>query len=87
MQANEPLVVQLQAQWRGMLVRKPYQERLGYLHSQQDQTVKLQAYWKGYQQRKAYQERLDFLKRQAAVALRVSTVDLNLHLNFSGPRS
>lgn len=75
MQANEPVIVQLQAQWRGALVRRPYQERLSYLSSHQDKAVQLQAYWKGYQQKKAYQERLAFLKRQAAVALRVSATN------------
>ena len=72
MQANEPLIVQLQANWRGLLVRRPFQDRLAYLRSNQDRAVKLQATWKGYQQRKAYQERLAFLRQQAAVALRVS---------------
>ncbi len=72
MQANEPLIVQLQARWRGNLVRQPYQERLSYLRSHQDEAVRLQAYWKGFKQRKAYQERLEFLKKQAAVVVRVS---------------
>ena len=72
MQANEPLIVQLQARWRGTLVRQPYQERLSYLRSHQDKAVRLQAYWKGYKQRKAYQERLEYLKKQVAVVVRVS---------------
>lgn len=76
MQANEPLIMQLQAKWRGFLVRRPYQDRLRYLQSHQEQAVKLQAYWKGHQQKKAYQERLTFLKEQAAVALRVSPLQL-----------
>ena len=72
MQANEPLIVHLQATWRGVMVRRPYQDRLNYLQSHQEQAVKLQAYWKGHQQKKAYKERLAFLKQQAAVALRVN---------------
>ena len=79
MQSNEPLIVQLQAHWRGILVRRPYQERLSYLQSHKDKAVQLQAHWKGYQQRKAYKERLDFLKRQAAVAVRVSQTWTDVH--------
>lgn len=72
MEANEPLIVQLQACWRGALVRKPFKERLTYLRDHKDQAVKLQAQWKGYRQRKAYKERLEFLKQQAAVAVKVT---------------
>ena len=71
MQANEPLIIQLQAHWRGVIVRKPFQERLAYLQSNKDKAIRLQAYWKGYRQRKAYRERMNFLKLQAAVAIRV----------------
>ena len=71
MEANEPLIVQLQACWRGALVRKPFRERVNYLRDHKDQTVTLQAHWKGYRQRKAYRERLEFLKQQAAVAVKV----------------
>ena len=71
MQANEPLIVQLQACWRGALVRRPFRERLTYLQDHKDQAVTLQAHWKGFRQRKAYQERLEYLKQQAAIAVKV----------------
>ena len=71
MQANEPLIVQIQARVRGAQVRRPYKERLGYLSSRQEDAVKLQAAWKGFKQRKAYKERLDFLSKQTAVAVKV----------------
>ena len=71
MEANEPLIVQLQAHWRGGLVRRPFQKRLAYLRDHKDQAVTLQAHWKGYRQRKEYSERLEFLKKQAAIAVKV----------------
>ena len=71
MEANEPLIVQLQACWRGALVRKPFRERMGFLRDHKEQAVTLQAHWKGYRQRNAYKERLEFLKQQAAVAVKV----------------
>ena len=71
MEANEPLIVQLQAHWRGALVRRPFQDRLEYLRKHEAQAVLLQAHVKGYQQRKAYQDRLEFLRKQAAIIVRV----------------
>ena len=71
MEANEPLIVQLQAHWRGALVRRPFQDRLEYLRKHEAQAVVLQTHVKGYQQRKAYQSRLEFLRKQAAIAVRV----------------
>ena len=71
MEANEPLIVQLQAHWRGGLVRRPFQKRVAYLREHKDQAVTLQAHWKGYRQRKDYRERLEFLKKQAAIAVKV----------------
>ena len=71
LEANTPLVVQLQARWRGMLVRRTYQARLQYLRDNADSAVALQAHWRGYRQRKAYQERLAYLNGQAATAVKV----------------
>ncbi|XP_066512297.1 ras GTPase-activating-like protein IQGAP2 [Hoplias malabaricus] len=56
--ANEPLIIQLQAQTRGYLQRKAYSERLAYLTQQEPSVIKLQASWKGYKQRRAYKDRL-----------------------------
>ena len=72
MEANEPLIVQLQAHWRGALVRRPFVDRLKYLQDHQKEAVALQAHWKGFKQKKAYQERLEFLKKQTAIAVKVS---------------
>ena len=74
LESNEPLVVQLQARWRGMLVRKAYQARLHYLRDNADSAVALQAHWRGYRQRKAYRERLAYLNDQAAIAVKVSVL-------------
>ena len=71
MQSNEPLIVHLQACWRGILVRQPYQARLKYLQSNQESAVLLQSHWKGHVQKKAYKERLAFLQNQTSVAIKV----------------
>ena len=81
LKANEPLVIQLQARWRGMLVRRAHQARLQYLRENADSAVALQAHWRGYRQRKAYSERLAYLNNQAAIAVKVGVavaVDVGL---------
>ncbi|NP_001082588.1 IQ motif containing GTPase activating protein 2 S homeolog [Xenopus laevis] len=60
--ANENLVILLQAQIRGFLLRKAFSERKAYLHKQEPSAIKLQACWKGYKQRKSYTERLKLLQ-------------------------
>ena len=74
LKANEPLVVQLQARWRGISVRKAYHSRLQYLRDNESSVVAIQARWKGYRQQKAYRERLDYLKRQMDVVVKVGGV-------------
>ncbi|XP_064390864.1 ras GTPase-activating-like protein IQGAP1 isoform X3 [Halichondria panicea] len=74
MQANEPLIIQIQARVRGARERRPYKERLEFLSSRQEDTVKLQAAWKGFKQRKAYTERLDYLSKQTAVAVKIQSI-------------
>ena len=71
LKANEPLITQLQAHWKGALIRRAFSSRLDYLRAHEQQAVTLQAQWKGFQQRKSYQERLEFLKNQMAIALKV----------------
>ncbi|KAM4810421.1 ras GTPase-activating-like protein IQGAP2 [Rhinophrynus dorsalis] len=60
--ANESLIILLQAQMRGYLVRKAYKERKEFLHAQEPSAIKLQASWKGYKQRKSYTDRLKLLQ-------------------------
>uniref|UniRef100_A0A5S6L523 Small integral membrane protein 19 n=1 Tax=Xenopus tropicalis TaxID=8364 RepID=A0A5S6L523_XENTR len=60
--ANENLIILLQAQIRGYLLRKAFNERKAYLHKQEPSAVKLQACWKGYKQRKSYTDRLKLLQ-------------------------
>ncbi|XP_053557358.1 ras GTPase-activating-like protein IQGAP2 [Bombina bombina] len=60
--ANESLITLLQAQIRGYLVRKAFNERKKYLREQEPFTIKLQASWKGYKQRKSYTDRLKLLQ-------------------------
>ncbi|KAM9328922.1 LOW QUALITY PROTEIN: ras GTPase-activating-like protein IQGAP2 [Gastrophryne carolinensis] len=60
--ANENLITLLQAQIRGYLTRKAFQERKAFLQHQEPQVIKIQASWKGYKQRKSYTDRLKFLQ-------------------------
>lgn len=75
LESNQPLIVQLQARWRGILVRKAYQARLQYLRDNAGSAVALQAHWRGYRQRKAYKDRLAYLNEQAVIAVKVSVWD------------
>ncbi|XP_062874278.1 ras GTPase-activating-like protein IQGAP2 [Trichomycterus rosablanca] len=60
--ANELLVIKLQAQIRGYLVRQAYNERLEYFRRNEPSVVRLQASWKGYKQKKVYRDRLHTLQ-------------------------
>ncbi|XP_054667069.1 ras GTPase-activating-like protein IQGAP2 isoform X7 [Grus americana] len=71
--ANENLIVQLQAQARGFLVRKNYQERKAYLQNQEPSAVKIQAFWKGFKQRKSYVDRLKVLQDNVAAIVKIQS--------------
>ncbi|XP_075597262.1 ras GTPase-activating-like protein IQGAP2 isoform X4 [Balearica regulorum gibbericeps] len=71
--ANENLIVQLQAQARGFLVRKNYQERKAYLQNQEPSAVKIQAFWKGFKQRKSYVDRLRVLQDNVAAIVKIQS--------------
>ena len=74
LESNEPLIIQLQARWRGILVRKTFQARLKHFRDNDQAIVKIQANWKGFQQRTAYRERLEYMKTQMAVIIKVGTI-------------
>ncbi|NWH51117.1 IQGA2 protein, partial [Fregata magnificens] len=71
--ANENLIVQLQAQARGFLVRKNYQERKAYLQNQEPSAIKIQAFWKGFKQRKSYVDRLKVLQGNVAAIVKIQS--------------
>ncbi|XP_068783788.1 ras GTPase-activating-like protein IQGAP2 isoform X11 [Struthio camelus] len=71
--ANENLIVQLQAQARGFLVRKNYEARKAYLQTQEPSAVKIQAFWKGYKQRKSYIDRLKLLQGNVAAIVKIQS--------------
>ncbi|XP_026721188.1 ras GTPase-activating-like protein IQGAP2 isoform X5 [Athene cunicularia] len=71
--ANENLIVELQAQARGFLVRKNYQERKAYLQNQEPSAIKIQAYWKGFKQRKSYVDRLKVLQGNVAAIVKIQS--------------
>eukprot|EP00117_Sycon_ciliatum_P032454 scpid10084/ scgid25161/ Ras GTPase-activating-like protein IQGAP1; p195 len=62
LEANEHLIVQLQALWRGILFRRGFNKRMNYLEEQVPHVVKIQSNFKGRQQHKKYAERLAYLK-------------------------
>ncbi|KAM9167883.1 ras GTPase-activating-like protein IQGAP2 isoform 1-T1 [Mergus octosetaceus] len=71
--ANENLIVQLQAQARGYLIRKNYQERKAYLQSQEPSAIKIQAFWKGFKQRKSYVDRLKVLQGNVGAIVKIQS--------------
>ncbi|XP_074425799.1 ras GTPase-activating-like protein IQGAP2 isoform X2 [Larus michahellis] len=71
--ANEKLIVQLQAQARGFLVRKNYKERKAYLQNQEPSAIKIQACWKGFKQRKSYVDRLKVLQGNVAAVVKIQS--------------
>ncbi|NWR73781.1 IQGA2 protein, partial [Centropus unirufus] len=71
--ANENLIVQLQAQARGFLVRKKYQERKAFLQNQEPSAIKIQAFWKGFKQRKSYVDRLKVLQDNVAAVVKIQS--------------
>ncbi|XP_014377009.1 ras GTPase-activating-like protein IQGAP2 isoform X1 [Alligator sinensis] len=71
--ANENLIVQLQAQARGFLIRKSYKERKTYLQNQEPSVIKIQAFWKGHKQRKSYTNRLQVLKGDIAAIIKIQS--------------
>uniref|UniRef100_A0A8C3BLA7 IQ motif containing GTPase activating protein 2 n=1 Tax=Cairina moschata TaxID=8855 RepID=A0A8C3BLA7_CAIMO len=71
--ANENLIVQLQAQARGYLIRKNYQERKAYLQSQEPSAIKIQAFWKGFKQRKSYIDRLKVLQGNVGAIVKIQS--------------
>ncbi|NWU98005.1 IQGA2 protein, partial [Upupa epops] len=71
--ANENLIVQLQAQARGFLVRKNYWERKAYLLKQEPSAIKIQAFWKGFKQRKTYVDRLKVLQSNVAAVVKIQS--------------
>ncbi|NXU18793.1 IQGA2 protein, partial [Pardalotus punctatus] len=71
--ANENLIVGLQAQARGFLVRKNYQERKAYLQNQEPSAIKIQAFWKGFKQRKSYVDRLKVLQGNVAAIVKIQS--------------
>ncbi|POI33031.1 hypothetical protein CIB84_003217 [Bambusicola thoracicus] len=68
--ANESLIVQLQAQARGFLVRRNFQDRKAYLRNQEPSAIKIQAFWKGFKQRKSYLDRLKVLQSNVAAIVK-----------------
>ncbi|XP_052526676.1 ras GTPase-activating-like protein IQGAP2 isoform X8 [Tympanuchus pallidicinctus] len=71
--ANESLIVQLQAQARGFLVRRNFQDRKAYLQNQEPSAIKIQAFWKGFKQRKSYVDRLKVLQSNVAAIVKIQS--------------
>ncbi|XP_065595838.1 ras GTPase-activating-like protein IQGAP2 isoform X6 [Cyrtonyx montezumae] len=71
--ANETLIVQLQAQARGFLVRRNFQDRKAYLQNQEPSAIKIQAFWKGFKQRKSYVDRLKVLQSNVAAIVKIQS--------------
>ncbi|XP_010723847.1 ras GTPase-activating-like protein IQGAP2 isoform X4 [Meleagris gallopavo] len=71
--ANESLIVRLQAQARGFLVRRNFRDRKAYLRNQEPSAIKIQAFWKGFKQRKSYIDRLKMLQSNVAAIIKIQS--------------
>ncbi|KAG8456504.1 hypothetical protein GDO86_002327 [Hymenochirus boettgeri] len=71
--ANENLIILLQAQTRGYLLRKSYKERKAYLTEQEPAVITLQASWKGYKQRKSYTDRIKLLQDNVSAIVKIQS--------------
>ncbi|NXU13947.1 IQGA3 protein, partial [Pardalotus punctatus] len=71
--SNIALVVRLQAQLRGFLVRREFAVRWHVLREQWPAAIRIQACWRGYRQRRAYLERLHYLKASTEAAIKIQT--------------
>ncbi|XP_056142140.1 ras GTPase-activating-like protein IQGAP3 [Lampris incognitus] len=59
--ASEDLLVQLQAQSRGFLLRQRLGARLHFLNTQLPAVIRIQSHWRRYVQQRAYRQRLQYL--------------------------
>ncbi|XP_013411467.1 ras GTPase-activating-like protein IQGAP1 [Lingula anatina] len=69
--ANEPFIVKIQAQIRGYLVRKQYNDRLDFMKTQLPAITKIQAWYRGNKQKQKYQTRLAELKEGEPAAVKI----------------
>ncbi|XP_078316270.1 ras GTPase-activating-like protein IQGAP1 isoform X2 [Crassostrea virginica] len=70
-QANENLVVKIQANYRGYQARKAYKARLDFMKRQLPLIIKIQSKWKMVLQKKKYRERLDYMKENEDAAVKL----------------
>lgn len=71
LKSKEPLIVQLQARVRGVLLRRKFKDRLRYMKSQEATVVKLQANWKGMKQRRQFKDRKTYMTDNLAAIVKV----------------
>ncbi|XP_053460506.1 ras GTPase-activating-like protein IQGAP3 isoform X5 [Nycticebus coucang] len=69
--ANISFVIQLQARFRGFLVRQKFAQRSHFLRIWLPAVIKIQAYWRGYRQRKIYLQRLQYLKANLDAIIKI----------------
>ncbi|XP_042538216.1 ras GTPase-activating-like protein IQGAP3 [Dipodomys spectabilis] len=69
--ANVGFVIQLQAHFRGFLVRQKFTERSHFLRTWLPAVIKIQAHWRGYRQRKIYLERLQYFKANLDAVIKI----------------
>ncbi|XP_069796414.1 ras GTPase-activating-like protein IQGAP3 isoform X4 [Narcine bancroftii] len=70
-QANEGLIIRLQAHMKGYLIRRGLCARKHFLQRQLPAIVKIQSHWRGYRQRRDYQERLDHLQDNTDAVIKI----------------
>ncbi|XP_062516827.1 ras GTPase-activating-like protein IQGAP2 isoform X2 [Corticium candelabrum] len=73
LKSKEPLIVQLQARVRGVLLRRRFKDRLRYMRGQEASVVKLQAHWKGQKQRKKFKARKEYMHDNLAAIIKIQS--------------
>ncbi|XP_043932308.1 ras GTPase-activating-like protein IQGAP1 [Protopterus annectens] len=72
--ANETLIVKLQARCKGYLVRKEFSNRMNFLKKQVPAIIAIQSQWRGYKQKKAFQDRLQYLRHHETEAVKIQSL-------------
>ncbi|XP_055521632.1 ras GTPase-activating-like protein IQGAP3 [Leucoraja erinacea] len=72
-QANEGMIVGLQAHMKGYLVRNDLSARKHFIRRQLPAIIKIQSHWRGCRQRRDYQRRLNHLHANTADIIKIQS--------------
>ncbi|XP_075186392.1 ras GTPase-activating-like protein IQGAP3 [Anomaloglossus baeobatrachus] len=73
-EANTDMLVRLQAQMRGFLIRQKFSERMHLLHKQVPAVTVIQAHWRGCRQRQEYLQRTRYLHHNVDAVIKIQSL-------------